>query len=133
MNNATPTQTTLPENSAVTHRLVGWGVWSQIGEYVLPRLFGHLVALATPVVKEYHGDLFRDAEWLRATVTGPIEMDYVVRHHGTHLGEVGAAWNMARSYMDSPAMHGKTDRFYRLSLTVDDRGEWSLTIQQVPR
>lgn len=112
-----------------THRLVGWGSWEDIGEdYVLPRVFGHLVRLAAPVVQEFHSDLYRDAQWLPKNVTGPCEVDFVVRHSGTYLGINGAKWNMARTYITSPSNWSKGDRFYRLALTVDDRGEWSLTI-----
>lgn len=121
-----------PPGHVETHRLVGWGTDAEfIKGYVLPRVFGHLVRLAAPVVQEFHSDLYSDAEWLPLNVTGPCEMDFVVRQHGTHLGMVGENWNMARSYMESPSMWTGGDRFYRLALTVDDRGEWSLTITRV--
>lgn len=121
-----------PEVPTVTHRLVGYGTDAKfIKGYVLPRVFGHLVRLAAPVVQEFHSDLYRDAEWLPLNVTGPCEMDFVARQHGTHLGMVGAKWNMARSYMESPSMWTDDDKFYRLALTVDDRGEWSLTVTRV--
>lgn len=121
-----------PVSNQVTYRLVGWGDDAEfIKGYVLPRVFGHLVRLAAPVVQEYHSDLYRDAEWLPKNVTGPCEMDFVVRPSGTHLGRVGGAWNMARTYMGSPSNWTKSDRFYRLALTVDERREWWLTITDV--
>lgn len=118
-----------PTEQTEAHRLVGWGDFATIGEgHVLPRLFGHLVRLAAPVVTEYHSDLYRDAQWLPENVTGEVELDYVVRPSGTHLGVVGDDWNMARAYMDAPSNWGVGDRFYRLNLTTDDRQEWHLTI-----
>lgn len=112
-----------------THRLVGWGSFEDIGTgYVLPRVFGHLVRLTAGVVQEYHSDLYRDAEWLPKNVTGPCEMDFVVRYHGTHLGLVGADWNTAGAYINSPSNWGESDRFYRLALTADQTREWFLTI-----
>lgn len=127
---ATERDTRIPAEPE-THRLVGWGDFETIGTgYVLPRLFGHLVRLAAPVVQEYHSDLYRDAQWLPKNVTGPVELDFIVRHSGTHLGVVGADFNMARSYMEHPVNWSEGDRFYRLSLTVDERGEWSLTITE---
>lgn len=116
------------EPDVETHRLVGWGDFDDLSDQIRARLFGHLARLAGPVVAEYHSDLYRDAHWIAENVNGPINLDFVVRYHGTFLGEVGAEWNMARAYTQSTSNHGEVDEFYRLVLTVDDRREWYLTI-----
>lgn len=113
-----------------THRLVGWGDFEDLHDQIRSRLFGHLARLAAPVVVEYHSDLYRDAQWIAENVTGPCEMDFVVRYHGTFLGMVGAEWNMARTHIQSTSGHGETDRFYYLSLTMTDKREWLLTIRR---
>ncbi len=75
-----------PTTTITTHRLVGWGTFEDLRESILARLFGHMVVLAQPVVEEYHSDLFHDASWLRANVTGETEFEFVVRTSGTNLG-----------------------------------------------
>ena len=118
-----------PEST--THRLVGWGSFLNLQDQIRARLFGHLVVLATPVVKEYHSDLFHDAQWLRDNVVGETEFHFVVRDSGTGVGPT------ARFQKDSPGAV-----MYRLSLTCDRRytsghpdhdpsGEWSLTITRM--
>lgn len=48
--------------------------------------FGYLITLADGVVKRYHSDLYRDAQWLEKHLTGPMTFYYVVRENGTHIG-----------------------------------------------
>lgn len=117
---------------AETHRLVGYSTDDRfIQECVLSRVFGHLVTLAAPVVQHYHSDLYQDAGWIKQHVTGPCEMDFVVRTYGTHLGMVGSDRSMAAAYLNSPSMQEENARGYRLALTVDERREWWLTTTRV--
>lgn len=96
-------------------RLVGWGKWSDLRLAVLHRLFGEMVKRAMPVVKEYHGDLFIDAEWLAENVTGETTFQYLVRHSGTTVGPNAP-------YMAS--IHEYDFVLYGVTLFHDERDEW---------
>jgi len=111
---------TSPET--VAHDLGGWGDFDTLRESLLPRIFGHMVQLATPIVHEFHGDLFHDAEWLRREVTGPCSFDFLVRHSGTNLGA---------SAMHMLAIGAPGGVLYRLTVGMEDRGRWSLTVTKV--
>lgn len=100
-----------------THDLWGWGDFD--GSALHQRIFGHLVVLATPVVKEYHSDLFHDALWIKETVTGPTSFLFLVRHSGTHLGR-SAALMFESVHYDAV--------LYNIDLSVDERKRWTLTI-----
>lgn len=107
------------------HRLVGWGDYPALRDAILPRVFGYLVGLATPVVKEFHGDLFHDAEtlpkFLDAALAGSTyaQWNYCVRHSGTNMN--GTATIMFESLAYDAAL-------YNLHLYMDDRREWWLEI-----
>lgn len=109
------------------HRLVGWGSYETLRHGILQRVFGYLVRAATPVVKEYHGDLFSDAEWLAREAdavlgnpaNGIMRFMVCVRHSGTNLG------GSARFMFDSLAYDAA---LYLFSVHVEDRGEWHLSI-----
>lgn len=97
-----------------------WGWGKEYDSDVLPqRIFGHLVRLAAPVVKEYHGDLYHDAMWVKETISGPTEFLFLVRHSGTHIGP------SAQLMFDSLSTNAV---LYRVSLSVDERGRWTLRI-----
>jgi hypothetical protein len=108
--------------------LVGWGSYTYLKNQILSRTFGHMVRLATPVVKEYHSDLFIDAMNLEANldlglnaVETATSLYFVVRHSGTWLGE--------QAIHAATSNHGdSTLRLYHLSLGCDDRQAWSITI-----
>ncbi len=98
--------------------LWGWG-HEYDSDVMDQRIFGHLVRLAAPVVKEYHGDLFHDALWVRDNINGPTEFLFCVRHSGTNLGPNA-------QLMFDGLSHDAV--LYRLSLSVDERGRWTLRI-----
>lgn len=109
-----------PTILAGTHRL--WGYSDTFdADNLHQRIFGFLVQMAAPVVKEYHGDLFHDAEWVRANVTGPNEAGsflFCVRHSGTNIGP------FAKFMYESLAYDAA---LYALTLT-EEGGTWFLTI-----
>ena len=114
------------------HRLVGWGDWETMSESVLPRVFGWLVMTATPVVREFHGDLFHDAEWLRAkmdehftSTSMPFRFEVCVRYSGTNLNVFGDSFESARAVFTSAAYNAA---LYLFEVHVDGRGEWTLSI-----
>jgi len=106
-------------NNVITHDLGGWGSFLVLRESLLARIFGHMVQLATPVVNEYHGDLFHDAEWLRKNVDGPCSFDFLVRYSGTNLNE-------SARHMSAAGAPGGV--LYNLTVSMEDRGRWSLTV-----
>lgn len=117
---------TSPLNTEIP--LVGWGSYSDLKNQIMSRTFGHMVRLATPVVKEYHSDLFIDALNLEANldlglnaVETSTSVYYVVRHSGTWFGE--------QAVIAATSNHGDpTLRLYHLSIGCDDRQSWSITI-----
>ena len=84
-----------------------------------------MVRTAMPVVKEYHGDLFHDAEWLRTFLdaalenSGYVQWDVCVRHSGTNNNQA-AAWMFESMTYDAA--------LYNFHLHVDEQGEWWLDI-----
>jgi hypothetical protein len=109
------------------HRLVGWGDFATLHHGILTRVFGFMVMAATPVVQEYHGDLFTDADMLRREMTHAFEEQgkthhsflYCVRHSGTNMG------SSARFMYESLAYDAA---LYNFEVRVDARGEWHLRI-----
>lgn len=108
--------------NTTVHDIGGWGDFDALRESLLPRIFGHMVQLATPVVEEFLGDLFHDAEWLRKNVTGPCSFGFMVRTSGTNLGE-------SARIMGSIGAPGAI--LYRLTVAMEDRQRWSLTIEEL--
>lgn len=100
-----------------------WG-WSREfdGGYLHQRIFGTLVQLAAPVVKEFHGDLFHDASWIKDHVDGPGTFYFVVRHSGTHVGS-------SAFYIGIAARQSRESTMYRCSLTVVD-GKWTFDVRR---
>lgn len=114
--------THLTGNTVTTDHIVGqWGTFEELKGSILPRMFGHMVVLATPVVREYHGDLYHDATWLRENVTGPLEFSYMVRTSGTNLGA-------SADSMLSIGAPGAV--FYTLRLHSEDNRVWWLSVTQ---
>lgn len=114
------------------HRLVGWGNFETLHHAILMHTFGWMVKAAIPVVKEFHGDLFTDADWIRRHLTELLEADeegrpknthaaflYCVRHSGTNTG--GTARFMFESLAYDAAL-------YNFEVRVDARGEWFLRV-----
>lgn len=125
------TATTYPAHYADVvgnHRLVGWGDFATLHSAILMRTFGFIVQAAMPVVKEFHGDLFYDAEWLRREFTQAFEVEgktkhdfmVCVRHSGTQVGG-GSPRLMFESLAYDAAL-------YLFEVQVDGRGEWHLSI-----
>jgi hypothetical protein len=114
-----------------THDLVGWGSYDMLDDSILPRVFGHLVVLAGPVVKEFHGDLFWDADSLRMILSAAFADNpdrteasflYCVRHSGTHIGPVGKIMFESHHY-DAV--------LYNLTVSTDERGRWTLRVDLI--
>lgn len=107
----------------------GWCTdWTEAQHYVLQRIFGSLVRIAAPVVQEFHGDLFHDAEWLRQHLTGPMEFWFCARTSGTHIGLMDdTIWlNSVRGVNRSD----KDAKFVRCTLTQDG-GRWEFTVTDI--
>ena len=86
-------------------------------------LFGAMVRSATPVVREYHSDLFHDAQRLPELLTGQGGFWWAVRHSGTNTGDMALAqWEI------SP--RGAV-RLYWVEVSNND-GAWSATFNRVP-
>lgn len=85
----------MPETAMepVTHRIGSWEFPGDASS-IRAAVFGHMVTLATPIVKHYVSDLYHDATWL----TNNVEDEYArflfaVRETGTSTG-------MAPEYVD---------------------------------
>lgn len=99
-----------------TVRLIGYGDFADLRHQIASRLFGEMLQRATPVVKEYHSDLFHDAEWLRERIIGRVcseQFAYVVRPSGTHLG-------IQAEYALRPSLWQRGSRAYIVTLTEDE-------------
>lgn len=109
--------------------LIGWGDYSTLKDQIASRTFGHMVRLATPVVKEYHSDLYIDAMNLPALIeqnmnameTG-TSFFYAVRKSGTFFGEMALA-------ADSQNHGDSTFRLYWIHLSMDARKAWIIEIE----
>lgn len=117
MSNSTST------GSLTSHVVGQWGTFSELRGSILPRIFGHMVTLASPVVKEYHSDLYHDARWLDENVDGPMIVDYLVRTSGTNLG-------VSAQSMRSIGAPGGV--YYTLTLHSADNRVWTLDILEHP-
>lgn len=109
--------------------LVGWGDYESLRDQIIARTFGHMIRLATPVVKEYHSDLYHDAANLPGIIeSGMNQMEtstsffFVVRHSGTWLGEMALS-------ADAQAHGDDTLRLYWISIWCDDRKAWHIEIE----
>lgn len=120
-----PDTTTTTDGNSFTVRLVGW---TDMNHGVRALLFGHMVKLAMPVVREYLSDLYHDAQWLEENVQGPREFDFLVRPSGTNIAE------SARTGVSIGA--GETARFYRVRVFEQNGrqhdGEWFASFTRVP-
>lgn len=109
------------------HRLVGFGDWATMKPSLVQRVFGHLVRLATPVVEEYHSDLYWDAINLEAVLdrnlnqieTGTSFL-YAVRTSGTNMEESA----LCSAEIGSPGLI-----LYRITVEVDERMTWWIEIE----
>ena len=112
------TSTRTPAILTGKHRLWGWSKAFDAAA-LHQRIFGFLVQMAAPVVKEYHGDLFHDARWLTNNVTGPGSFLFCVRHSGTNIG------HSARLMYESVAYDAV---LYNIDVSIEKGGEWFLTV-----
>lgn len=85
-------------------------------------IFGVLVRLATDRVEAYQSDLYHDAIWLKANVSGPTLFFYGVRDTGTNIAhpegeELVRQWN---------------ETTWRVEVTRTDHGKWEATTTQLP-
>lgn len=94
------------------------------GTTILAHLYGQMVKRAIPVVSHYLSDLFHDAEWLRAHVTGPTEFLWMVRESGTQLGESAVTWEYLST--SEPRV------LYHVALTRE-RYTWRVTFTELIR
>lgn len=84
-------------------------------------MFGQLVKLAAPVIELYHGDLYRDAQWLNERVHGPFTFWWQVYDCGTTIDTVGG--DVRRACEQVNPHRGA----YLMDLT-NERGCWHLAI-----
>lgn len=125
-----------------TVSLVNGAEWEAISDQIKANVFGEMVKLvfptrtnalgemvklASPVLGEYHSDLYRDALWIHENLQPDSVLFYAVRPSGTHLYHIDddaidsvrdLAWKSTYKYVD-----------YELSLTDNGRSKWELTIQ----
>lgn len=106
--------------------LTGYGPFEELPS-IRPLLFGQLVERAVPIVKEYHSDLYHDAQWIEKHVTGELTFLFVAREWGTYIGfpEFYATLVEARVFRD-------TDKAWLVSL-VDEDGRWSAVFREIVR
>lgn len=104
-------------------RLYGWEKkWVEAATPVKALLFGHMVKLATPVVKFYPSDLYHDVHWLDENVTGPTVFWFMVRESGTNIGESA----ITQEYL----LGSQPRSLYRVELVMDERGQWLVTFNE---
>lgn len=105
---------------------MGWSFTDETsGTPILSHLFAEMVKRAIPVVQAYHGDLFHDAEWLRANVKGECEFWFMVRECGTNIGE--SAITMEHISSSEPRV------LYHVALTRGRLEVWTATFTEVVR
>lgn len=75
-------------NKMTTHNLCSGSNWSDCESTICSTVFGRMLDIAQDTLKAYRSDLFHDAIWLQANLTGPMSFDWIVRDSGTHIGEV---------------------------------------------
>jgi hypothetical protein len=100
-------------------QLTGWGTFEDLANGILAKLFGEMILRAIPVIHEYHSDLFHDAEWIRAHVTGETTFDWMVRPSGTNIGSE----SVAAQQSIGPGAGAIT---YHIAITCE-RGMWYAT------
>lgn len=88
-------------------------------ESVRAALFGELVKLATPLVEHYHGDVYHDAIWVQANVTGPMEFFFGADDCGTAIGTDLGYVAMSRKQV------------WHVNLTRDYRFKWEAEVSAV--
>lgn len=92
---------------------------------ILAPLFGHMVKVSQPIIKGYHSDLFHDAEWIRQWVNGPTEFYWLVREHGTHIGETAIM---------AERQSGREPRvLFHVAITRGRLDRWEATFTEVVR
>lgn len=105
---------------------MGWSFTDETsGTPILSHLFAEMVKRAIPVVQAYHGDLFHDAEWLRANVKGECDFWFMVRSNGTNIGESAVTMEHISS--------SESRVLYHVSLTHGRLDAWTVTFTEVVR
>jgi hypothetical protein len=64
-----------------------WGWDGEINEVVRAILFGEMLKIGFPIVKYYHCDFYRNAQWIQQHVHGPKIFYWSLREYGTDLDE----------------------------------------------
>jgi len=95
-------------------------------------VFGALARLALPVIRHYHSDLYRDAQWLQVNLTADVADGealtfwFVVRPNGTYIvqgtDELAAVLHTCRN---------QRIRVYSVAV-VNRRGSWYLLVAVNP-
>lgn len=120
-------------DKTITHRLYGEDSWSNARKTILAAVFKHMYRLSKPVLQHFEGDLFHDALWLHANVTGPGVIFYGFNNSGTAID----------FDLRSVAIQGR-DYIYRLDLRYtfgfgeteyhdDARCTWFLDVTELDR
>lgn len=112
---------TTPTTGAETV-LASSGTFTEHAPQLRAAVFGRLVRIAAPVITNYHGDLFHDAEWLIANLNGPSIFWFVARDYGTHIGTDRDLLRYVTTYAAAP--------LYRVSLTHEQARRWVVTIEK---
>lgn len=91
--------------------------WEEAAPYLRQRIFGAIVALAAPVVKEFYSDLYWAKEYVDTAINGTGSYLIMVRTSGVECG--GAAL----ASRDVGALGGI---LYRLTI-AEERGRWTIS------
>ena len=102
-------------------RSLCYGSWETSGSTIKATIFGLLIELAEGRMTNYRSDLWHDARWIDEYVTGPMEIQWVLRDWGTHIGESAATYNYGN--------FGGNAWKYKFELEDND-GKWNLTIYE---
>lgn len=110
-----------------TIELMGYGTFDELKNSGLrARLFGEMVKKALPVVKEYHSDLYLDALMIR-DIDGPTRFPFIVRHHGTHTGQMALGMADIERGKDSTILYDvnlhESNRRWFVTFTVIDKSK----------
>jgi hypothetical protein len=121
------------DNTSLTGRtyLGGWGDWPDMKSSLIQRVFGHMLRLAGPVVKEFQSDLYHDALALEGildrgmnAIETATSFHFAVRHHGT--------WTESMAITAATGNHGDlTRRLYQITVERDDRKAWWIEVEDV--
>lgn len=107
-------------STRVMVELAKWFSEPETPDTARAKLFGVMVQLATPLIEHYHGDLYRDAEWVRTYVTEPTTFYYGAGKFGTNIG-------VDRRYVE----YAHTDHLWLIDVLHTDEGIWLADIERL--